>query len=241
MVLDGDGGGADQRQCLRRGDLGPAGQVDGAEQRARGGVVHGRRGAAPRLHDAGEVLGAADLQFAVEGQRRARRVGPGAALAPVGAGHEVHRLGLAARVAVALDPQQRAVGGGDGDDDAGVGGVVDSSRRMTGSAGASGCAARISSSAAATAEAGAAADVGVDARGQAAPPALGDHAGAPGWSPGRWLDLPATKSSWTARRSDSRADARPFEIFEVATGHTILAPGACACSSRAATLARRRW
>ncbi len=136
--------------------------------------MHGRRGTAPRLNDAGEVLGAADLQLGVERQCRARSVGSCAPLTPVGAGHEVHRLGFATRYRVALDPQQRAVRRGHGDHHTGVGGVLDQQptddgkrrRQRVGSAhvverDGDGCGMGCT-------------DVGVDARGPAAPPARGD-------------------------------------------------------------------
>jgi hypothetical protein len=69
------------------------------------------------------MLRSADLQFGVEGQRGAGRVGSRAALTPIRPGHEVHPFGLAACFAVTLDPQQGAVGVRHRDDDPGVHGV----------------------------------------------------------------------------------------------------------------------
>ena len=47
MILDRDGGGAHQRERMRGGDLRPTCEVDRADHRAGGGIVHGRRGATP--------------------------------------------------------------------------------------------------------------------------------------------------------------------------------------------------
>ncbi len=121
---------------------------------------------------AGEVLGPADLQFGIEGERGAGRIGSGAALTPVGAGHEVHPFGLAARFAIALDPQQRAVGRGHGDDDAGVRGVVNQQAADDGKGGRQRM--RGAHAIQGNRHGGLrATEVGVDAGGQAAPPALG--------------------------------------------------------------------
>ncbi len=174
VVFDRDACRPDERQRLGGCDVGATGEVDRADQRAGDGIVHRRRGATPRLNDAREVLRAADLQLGVEGERRAGRVRSGPALTPVRAWHEVHRLGFADRIAIALDPEQRAVGRGHRDDDAGVGRVLDQQptddrkRRRQRVGGAhvvegdgDGC--RLRSAA-----------VGVDASGQAAAPAVGD-------------------------------------------------------------------
>jgi hypothetical protein len=173
VVLDGDGGGPDQRQRLRKGDLGSAGEVDRSDERPGSRVVDGHRGAAPGLNDAGEVFGTSDLQLGVERERRAGRIGSGAALTPVGAGHEVHRFGLAARLAIAFDPQKRAVGRGHGHDDAGVGGVVN---QQAADDGKRGCKRMRGADAIQGNSRGwqCATEVGVDAGGKAAPPAVCD-------------------------------------------------------------------
>ena len=139
------------------------------------GIVHGRGGAVPRLGDPGEVFGAPDLQLAIQCERGARRVGAGVPFAPVGTGDEVHRLGLATRLGVALDPEQCSVGGGHGDDDARIGRVVHQEladhrqgrgQRMGVPHPGQPQGHRRRRSALA---------VGVDALGQAASPTLGDH------------------------------------------------------------------
>ena len=176
VVLDGDGGGPHQRERLGGGDLGSPGQVDGSEQHPGDGVVHGYRGTAPRLHDPGEVLRPADLQFAVEGQRGAGGVGACAALAPVSAGHEVHRLRLLARRPVALHPEQGAVCGGHGHHHTGLGGVLhqqpadDRQRRGQWMRGAQLLQGQRRAAAPGTVQ------IRVNSRGQAAQPALRDHA-----------------------------------------------------------------
>jgi hypothetical protein len=124
VILHRNGGGTDQRQRLGRGDLRSAGEVDCTDDRPTVGVVHRHRGATPWLNDPREVFGLADLQLDVERERCARSIGSCATFAPIGAGHEVHRLCLAACVLIALDPQQGAVGGRHRDDDTGVGSVV---------------------------------------------------------------------------------------------------------------------
>ena len=78
VVLDGDDGGPDQCQRLRRGHQRSSGEVDRADERAGTGVMDRYRRTAPCLHDPGEVLRSADLELAVQGQRGARGVGPGA-------------------------------------------------------------------------------------------------------------------------------------------------------------------
>jgi hypothetical protein len=121
------------------------------------------------------VLGPADLQLGIEGDGSAGCVRSRAALTPVGAGYEVHRLGLAACFAIALDPEQGAVGRGHGDHHARVGRIVDQQpaddgkcrgQRVGGAhvvkRGADRCRPRPTA-------------VGVDAGGQAAAPTLGDH------------------------------------------------------------------
>ena len=125
MILDRDGGGAHQRERLRGRHLRATGEVDRADQRPGGGIVHRRRRATPRLDDPGKVLRPADLDLLVKGQRGAGRIGSGAALTPIRAGHEIHRLGAAARRPVALHPQQRAVGRADGDYHSGSGCILD--------------------------------------------------------------------------------------------------------------------
>ena len=62
LVLDRDDGCPNRGQGLRRGDLGSAGEVDRADERAGFRVVNGHRGAAPRLNNPGKVLRASDLQ-----------------------------------------------------------------------------------------------------------------------------------------------------------------------------------
>ena len=50
-----------------------AGHVDDAQEPAGLGVVHGRRGARPRLNEPVEVLRAADLDGSIQGERGSRR------------------------------------------------------------------------------------------------------------------------------------------------------------------------
>ena len=125
VVLHRDDGCPNQRQRLRRGHPGSAGEVAGADQSPGVKIMHRYGRTTPRLDQPREVLRPTDLQFTIQGQRGARRVSSGAAFTPVGAGHEVHHLDLAARRAIAFHPQQRAVRGGDRHDDAGVGGIAD--------------------------------------------------------------------------------------------------------------------
>jgi NAD(P)-dependent dehydrogenase (short-subunit alcohol dehydrogenase family) len=125
VVLHRDDGCPNQRQRLRRGHPGSAGEVDGADQSPGVKIMHRYGRTTPRLDQPREVLRPTDPQFTIQGQRGARRVSSGAAFTPVGAGHEVHHLDLAARRAIAFHPQQRAVRSGDRHDDAGVGGIAD--------------------------------------------------------------------------------------------------------------------
>ena len=109
-------GRADEGEHLRAGDVVAAGDVDRAEQRAGHRVVHGRRGAAPRLHRPAVVLAAVDLHEVVERERRPRRVGAGDLLGPAGTLDEVHARRPGPQPGVALHPQHAAGGIGDRDD-----------------------------------------------------------------------------------------------------------------------------
>lgn len=91
VILDGDHRGAHPLPVLAGWRSVAAGDVDSANERTGTWIVDGHRGATPRLHDAGEMFVAADLQLGVQGQGGTGSVGAGAPLAPVGTGHEIHR------------------------------------------------------------------------------------------------------------------------------------------------------
>ena len=71
------------------------------------------------------MLGTQDLDRATKRQGGAGGIGAGTGLAPVGTGKEVHALRSRAKPAVALDVQELARGVADGDEEPGLGGVLD--------------------------------------------------------------------------------------------------------------------
>ena len=95
-------------------------QVDDAE-RAAGHRVEDRRGPAhPVVHDLGVVLGAEDHRRGAGPAGDGERVGADARLVPAPAGHEVHRLGLAAHHPAAVGPEDAGLLVGDRDDEVAV-------------------------------------------------------------------------------------------------------------------------
>ena len=95
-------------------------EVDDA-QRAAGHRVEDRsRPAHPVVHDLGVVLGAEDHRRGAGPSGDGERVGADARLVPATAGHEVHRLGLAAHHPAAVGPEDAGLLVGDRDDEVAV-------------------------------------------------------------------------------------------------------------------------
>ena len=89
-------------------------QVDHAELPAGDRVVDRRGPADPVVHDRGVVLGGEDHgRTGVSPVGQVKGVGADAFVVPAAAGHEVHRLGLAAHHPAAVGPQDASVGVGD--------------------------------------------------------------------------------------------------------------------------------
>ena len=160
---------------MRRGDLGSAGEVDRADERAGFRVVNGHRGAAPRLNNPGKVLRATDLQSlsrasAVPGALvpapRSLRSAPGTKFIASALRHALGSPSTHSSAPSAADTATTTP--------ASVASSI-SSRRITGSADASGWAARIRATLDATEADGAPPAIRIDARGQAALPAFGHH------------------------------------------------------------------
>ena len=116
FALDRRDSGIDQREDRRRGRAGIAGDVQGAEQRAVGRIVHRSRGAAKGVDRPRPMLGGLHPYPSIELEREPGRVGAGVPLVPADALGEAHGGCAGAYARVALHPQQAAFGVADGDE-----------------------------------------------------------------------------------------------------------------------------
>ena len=215
--------------------IGPA-DVDRAEDRAGVGVVHGRGGARPDVVGAHQVLGRVDLHRRVDGQRGAHRVGadrrPRTSAMP---GDEPDRVGRAQQAGGPLAPEDRAVGVGDQHDVHGL--VGDAHQRAAQQR--HHLAERVRGAHAGhvvvAVDDGRGVPVGVDVRGEAALPRLGDERAGDraGRRPRSRRRRPRAAHGPAPQDRSGDRDRRPAAGFSTATPARVRRGGSSRCTAPA--------